>query len=199
MGISTDFVGHIDIKPPLNDSEIAYLSAFSTSRRYDRGDPYEVPGNPGAESGAGEGDRYNRPGPGQPNLWCDWAVCWDGCCITWSGKEKSYSMEPWLRYVIDHFLKTGGHAASDPRFEDFTFDHVLSGTVVGCRRDNKELFAIRVEDNEGRSEVRRLPALALRGPDRPGGRRRAPSPSPTPAGGVLEGGPACPPDSMIKV
>ena len=62
-------------------------------------------------------------------------------------------MEPWLRYVIDHFLKAGAQAASDPRFEDFTFDHVLSGTVVGCRRDNKELFAIRVEDNEVSREV----------------------------------------------
>ena len=141
MGFSTDFVGHIDIEPPLNDSEIAYLSAFSASRRYDRADPYKVPGNPRAESSAGVGDRYNRPGRGQPNLWCDWAVCWDGCCITWSGKEKSYSMEPWLRYVIDHFLKAGAHAASEPRFEDFTFDHVLSWTVVGCRRDNKGILA----------------------------------------------------------
>jgi hypothetical protein len=49
-------------------------------------------------------------------------------------------MGPWLRYVIDHLLKRGGHAASDPRVEDFTFDHVLLGTVVGCRRDNKESF-----------------------------------------------------------
>jgi hypothetical protein len=62
-------------------------------------------------------------------------------------------MEPWLRYVIDHFLKAGGHAASDPRFEHFTFDHVLSGVLVGCRRDNKELFAVRVEDNEVSREV----------------------------------------------
>ena len=29
MGFSTDFVGHIDIEPPLNDAEIAYLAAFS--------------------------------------------------------------------------------------------------------------------------------------------------------------------------
>ncbi len=153
MGFSTDFVGHIDIEPPLNDAEIGYLGAFAGSRRYDRGDPYEVPGNPRAETGEGAGDRYNRPPDGQPNLWCDWEVCWDGCCITWSGKEKSYSMEPWLRYVIDHFLKEGAHASRDPRFEAFTFDHVLSGTLVGCRRDNKELFAIRVDANEVTREV----------------------------------------------
>ena len=106
MGFSTDFVGHIDIEPPLNDSEIAYLLAFAASRRHDRGDPYEVPGNPRAELGDGPVDEsYNRPPEGQPDLWCDWQVCWDGCCITWSGKEKSYAMEPWLRYVIDHFLR----------------------------------------------------------------------------------------------
>ena len=32
-------------------------------------------------------------------------------------------------------------------FDDFTFDHRLDGLVVGCRRDNKELFTIQVEDN----------------------------------------------------
>jgi hypothetical protein len=66
---------------------------------------------------------------------------------------ESYSVAPWLRYVIDHFLKPGGHAGSDPRFEDFAFDHVLSGTIVGCRPDNEELSAIRVEDNEVSREV----------------------------------------------
>ena len=43
MGFSTDFVGHIDIEPPLNDSEIVYLSAFSASRRYDRATPTRCP------------------------------------------------------------------------------------------------------------------------------------------------------------
>lgn len=147
MGYSTDFVGHIDIEPPLNEAEIVYLQAFAASRRFDRGDPYEVPGNPRAETSEGWGDRYNRPPKGQPDLWFDWQVCWDGCCITWSGKEKSYAMEPWLRYLIDHFLKRGAKAAKDARFEDFTFDHVLRGTLVGCRRDNKELYALRVRAN----------------------------------------------------
>ncbi len=148
MGFSTDFIGHIEIAPPLNDSETAYLLAFAGSRRYDRGDPYAVPGNPRAESGDEMAERtYNQPAAGQPDLWCDWQVCWDGCCITWSGKEKSYAMEPWLRYVIDHFLRRDAHASGDQRFEGFTFDHVLEGTLVGCRRDNKELFAIEVEDN----------------------------------------------------
>ena len=148
MGVSTDFVGHIDIEPSLNEAEVAFMLAFAASRRYDRADPYDVPGNPRAETSEGvDPDRYNTPPPGQPNLWCDWQVCWDGCCITWSGKEKSYSMEPWLRYVIDHFLKAEAEASGDPRFTGFTFDHVLNGTLVGCRRDNKELFTIHARDN----------------------------------------------------
>jgi len=154
MGYTTDFVGHLDIQPPLNDAEIEYLLAFSASRRFTRDTPYDVPGNPRAETSEGvESGLYNRPPQGQPDLWCDWQVCWDGCCMSWSGKEKSYAMVEWLRYVIDHFLKPGAMAASDSRFTAFTFDHTVNGTVVGCRRDNKELFMIRVGDNEVTREV----------------------------------------------
>lgn len=154
MGYTTDFVGHIDIEPPLNDAEIEYLLAFSASRRFARETPYDVPGNPRAETSAGvEPARYNRPPKGQPDLWCDWQVCWDGCCMSWSGNEKSYAMVEWLRYVIDHFLRPGALAASDARFTGFTFDHTVTGTVVGCRRDNKELFLIRAADNVVTQEV----------------------------------------------
>jgi len=73
--------------------------------------------------------------------------------MSWSGKEKSYAMVEWLRYVIDHFLKPGAMAASDSRFTAFTFDHTVTGTVVGCRRDNKELFMIRAAGNVVTREV----------------------------------------------
>lgn len=154
MGFSTDFIGHIDIEPPLNNAEIEYLTAFSASRRFVRDTPYDVPGNPRAETSEGvDSALYNRPHPGQPDLWCDWEVCWDGCCIAWNGTEKSYKMIPWLRYLIGHFLKPGAEARSDPRFAGFTFDHRLTGTVVGCRRDNKELFMVRVTNNRVTEKV----------------------------------------------
>jgi hypothetical protein len=38
-------------------------------------------------------------------------------------------------------------------FDEFSFDHRLDGLVVGCRRDNKELFGIRVTDNVVTTEV----------------------------------------------
>ena len=157
MGHSTDFLGHVDIEPPLNDAEIEYLTAFFGSRRCRReGGPYDVPGNPRAESLDGSwGDGGNEVAEGQPNLWCDWTVCWDGCCLTWNGTEKSYSMIPWLRYLLAHFLAPEALAASDPRFGDFTFDHRLSGVIAGCRRDTKEMFVVRVDDNHVTEEILR--------------------------------------------
>jgi hypothetical protein len=151
MGYTTDFLGHIDIDPPLNEAETAYLSAFHRSRRYDRPEgPYYVPPNPYANDRDGEDiDRYNRPAPGQPGLWCRWVPCWDGCCLSLDGEEKIYQPVQWLNYLIDTFLVPGAAAASSGLacFDDFSFDHVLEGLVVGCRRDDKELFAIRVVDS----------------------------------------------------
>ncbi len=151
MGFTTDFVGHIDITPPLNAQEAAYLSAFSGSRRFERaGGPYAVPGNPRAEEASEDDiDRYNTPPSGQPGLWCRWVPCWEGCCLALDGGEKIYDPARWLRYLIDHFLKPGALAATSghQQLAGLTFDHTLDGMVVGCRRDNKELYAIEVVDN----------------------------------------------------
>jgi hypothetical protein len=146
MGYTTDFIGHIDITPSLNEDEIAYLSAFSKSRRFAcAGGPYDVPGNPRAEEyDESNRDAYSITAPGQPGLWCDWVPCWDGCCLSHNGMEKFYQPTRWLRYLIEHFLRPGAAASSSgsAHFAGFTFDHVLEGMVVGCRRDNKELYAI---------------------------------------------------------
>lgn len=158
MGYPTDFVGHVDIAPALNDDEIAYLTAFCESRRWERpAGPYDVPGDPRAEEAAADGRAYNRPAQGQPGLWCDWVPCWDGCCIAYDGVERFFGAVLWLRYLIDHFLEPDAFASrtGDPRFAGFTFDHVLSGMVVGCRRDNKQLFAITVEGNRVSEQILR--------------------------------------------
>jgi hypothetical protein len=159
MGYTTDFLGHIDITPGLNESERSYLSAFSLTRRYDRGQgPYYVPPNPYADQGDREPvERLNTPPQGQPGLWCRWVPCWDGCCLALDGEEKIYDPARWLDYLITHFLKPGAAAteSADPVFDDFTFDHRLDGLVIGCRRDNKELSAIRVVDNAITREVLR--------------------------------------------
>lgn len=167
MGYTTDFIGHIDITPTLNEAEVAYLTAFHHSRRFDRpGGPYEIPANPFApesadwgEWGAREGGtaRYNRPGPGQPELWCRWLPCWEGCCIALDGEEKIYQPTLWLAYLMEHFLVPDAEASRSglPAFDGFTFDHQLEGMVAGCRRDNKELFLIQVRDNVVTEEILR--------------------------------------------
>lgn len=163
MGYPTDFIGHVDVTPPLNEAEVAYLTAFSRSRRWERpGGPYDVPRDPRAEDAdvpaSGEaGRRYHRPPLGQPGLWCDWEPCWEGCCLAYNGVEKFFGAAAWLRYLVDHFLRPGAVASGsdDPRFAAFAFDHVLDGMVVGCRRDTKELFAIKVTANLVREEVLR--------------------------------------------
>lgn len=159
MAYTTDFVGHVDITPALNAAEADYLRAFTESRRWARPEgPYAVPPHPLAEEDQLGGVRaYGMPAEGQPSLWCDWTVCWDGCCLAWQGEERFAGLGTWLRYLVDHFLRPGALAAAagDPRFAGFTFDHVLEGMVVGCRRDNKQLFAVVVRENRVREEILR--------------------------------------------
>ena len=171
MGYSTDFLGHIDISPPLNPSEVEYLTAFGESRRWDRpGGPYEVPDNPRLDAvvlgdpdpvtgvpsvrapvsaGSDDHERFNRTAPGQPQLHCQWIPCPSGCCLSYDGHEKFYEPTAWMRYLIDHFIKPGAAASRSGLecFEQFTFDHEMNGVVAACRRDTRRLWVIEVDSN----------------------------------------------------
>lgn len=158
MGYTTDFIGHIDIHPRLTIAEQQYLLAFAASRRFNRaGGPYEVPGNPAADHDErpADLDMYNTPAPGQPSLWCGWQPCWDGCCLSFDGREKFYGATEWLGYLIDHFLAPQAQASNTGLacFADFRFDHVLDGIIAACRRDTRELYLIRVANNIVREET----------------------------------------------
>jgi hypothetical protein len=153
MGVTTRHLGHVEIDPPLNQSEHDYLRMFSRSRRSfrDRG-PYAVlPNDPHEEAPALHGEaateRINRIAEGQPSLWCQWVPCPRGCCLAWDGHEKFYAGGPWLQYLIDHFLRPGADAQSDrhPWFRRFTFDHDTNGVLVGEQSDNRELFSLTVK------------------------------------------------------
>ena len=157
MGCTTDFVGHLNIDPPLNDREQMYLEAFHQSRRFGRGgDPYEVPGNRVAERAAEiPTETYNRVVPGQPGYWCRRVPCWDGYCLALDGEEKIDRAERWLEHLRLHFLSPESPARESAFPDGFTFDHQLEGMVVGCRRDDKELFSIIAEDGHIFREVLR--------------------------------------------
>jgi hypothetical protein len=161
MGVTTRYLGHVDIEPPLNQDEYDYLRAFSRSRRSyrDRG-PYEVfPRDPHDEVPGLHGDaateRSNLIADGQPGYWCQWMPCPTGCCLSWDGHEKFYAGPAWLQYLIDHFLRPGAHAqaSTDPWFRRFTFGHDTNGALVGEQGDNRELVLIRVEHGDVSREV----------------------------------------------
>ncbi len=162
MGFSTKYLGRLEIQPPLNDSEADWLRAFAAIDRRHYTEPYEVAMNPRAlefdrlkqrqaDRGSSCGDAFTSLAPrdGTPYPHLDWAPCYEGCCLTWDGTEKSRMAEEWLQYLIDHFLRPGAYARLDgrPEFEHFTFDHVVNGTIAAERDDTRELFLILCEDN----------------------------------------------------
>lgn len=109
MGYSTDFEGHLEITPPLNPAERAYLAKFAETRRMHREKgPYFVGGT--GMSGQGQDADvidYNSPSPEQPGLWCNLVPNRAGTRLEWSGSEKTYDFDKWVKYIIDHFLKPG--------------------------------------------------------------------------------------------
>jgi hypothetical protein len=156
MGYTTDFVGYVSVDPPLNVAECEYLEAFSQTRRWLRPEGrYVVLDNPYVDEVHDDVNRYNRPWPGEPGLWCPWRPCLDGRDITWDGIEKPYAPVEWMRDLINHFLKPGAAALSSGLacFSEFTFDHWVDGTLVGCRRDTGRLFAIEVRANRVRERT----------------------------------------------
>ncbi|GGM88294.1 hypothetical protein GCM10009721_11640 [Terrabacter tumescens] len=176
MGFSTRFLGRLDIEPPLNPSEVAWLTAYAELDRRHFTDPYEVPVNPRAfrleqerqraeefrqppaRSGTSGRRAVTRdafttltPGDGTPYPHLDWIPCRSGCCLIWdSATEKSRMAEAWLTFLIDHFLRPGAMArhSAKPDFAEFTFDHVLNGVIAAERDDTRELWLIRCRDNE---------------------------------------------------
>lgn len=142
MGVTTELIGEASITPPLNGSETSYLQEFCRIRhmrstlsvysvvQLDWIDPRILDSN--------------EPPAGVPGLWCPWTT--DGSTLRWDGIEKNYNNEEWLQYLIDRFLRVDALAATsgDPRFSDFTFDHVCEGQVLAIPYLEVGVFAPRV-------------------------------------------------------
>jgi hypothetical protein len=144
MGYTTEFSGEFNVSPPLNRAEIAYLTKFADTRRMDRrAGPYFV--------GENEDDviNSNMPPKGQPGLWCQWIPNDTGDKIRWDTGEKFYHADRWIIYILDHFLRPEAEASKtdDPQFADFTFDHVVNGTVEAQGERAHDRWRIVVSDN----------------------------------------------------
>ena len=158
MGFTTVFFGSVEIAPPLSRTEVAYLRRFAGTRRMASTlGPYHVdrPGDPGQDTGSVVLDA-NRPAEGQPGLWCQWIPGEDGSKLLWDGGEKFYEPVDWMRYLIEHFLRHGARAqqSGDPQFRDFTFDHVVDGTIAAaCQPEGGMFILYRIEVEQNRVDV----------------------------------------------
>lgn len=174
MGYSTEFEGRIEISPPLNPHEIAYLKRFAESRHMDREQgPYYATGGHGMENSGAHGIRNgNRPPLGQPGLWCQWVPTEDGTALEWDGSEKFYRSEEWMAYIIETFLKPDAKLQHEmlfpgsdlyperyyaPEFPHFTFNHFLTGVIEAQGEDPEDTWKLVVRDNE----VMRIEVQAL--------------------------------------
>lgn len=154
MGYTTEFEGKFEVSPPLTADQVAYLKAFSGTRRMKRNakaaqldDPLRLAVNmPIGEDGAyfvgGSGFKgqkddasvidHDEPPAGQPGLWCDWVPTDDGKFLEHNGSEKSYYWEQWLDYLIDHFLQP--------------WSRTLSGEVSWQGEQGDDRGVIRIRD-----------------------------------------------------
>ena len=137
MGYQTDFIGYLQIDPPLGERERVFVNRIS-------GSPFlqESIGNLRV---ADEDDEVlRRLMTGAPRGWSNWTVCPQGCCLSYDGGDKANHMAPWLKFLMATFLAPGAAAEG---IHGITCDHVLTGMVVGSRRDTRELYSITVRDN----------------------------------------------------
>jgi hypothetical protein len=149
MGYRVSTIGHMDVRPPLNDAEFGYLTAFAETRRWSRpSGPFWVPMGPfGFDDEVSEDtDLGNTPPGGQPGLWCPWVPSCRGDCliVREDGTDgKNYGIARWLGYLIETFLSPGGAAGDESGFEEFTFDHEVSGVIAEHRSDNGAFTLVR--------------------------------------------------------
>lgn len=61
------------------------------------------------QKGWEEERRRIAAGEQQPGLWCQWIPDESGTAIRWDEGEKFYEYVPWIRYLIEHFLKPWGY------------------------------------------------------------------------------------------
>lgn len=160
MGYTTNFNGQIEIVPPLNAEEIAYLNKFSETRRMSRLEgPYFINGSEmfgqGRDSDITD---YNSPPQGQPGLWCNWIPTPDGKAIEWNETEKFYQSDKWMKYLIEHFI------GSDPKAKDtlpFLQGHTLNGTIEAQGEDSDDRWDLIVKDNKVFTQDFKFVALTL--------------------------------------
>lgn len=150
MAYSIDYVGHIKVTPPLNEAEFSYLTAFCESTHEFGMGKYDVSDNPRAPHPDGGARVLERP-KDLPDVFCPWLPSCAGRCLVIpdDGSDRR-DAAVWLQFLVDHFLKPGGHASRTgiDEFASFTFDHSLDAVVAAHRSDSGALWLIRADGDE---------------------------------------------------
>lgn len=146
MGYRTEFYGQINIEPPLNAEEIAYLTKFSESRRMlcTQGPYYVDRGGSMGQSNGPDVLDYNHPPAGQPGLWCNWTPTADGKAIEWDGGENFYYADEWMAYLMAHFLAPDAYAKGELPFLQ---GHTCNGSIEAQGEDRDDAWLFEVVDN----------------------------------------------------
>lgn len=101
MGYQTDFIGCLQIEPPLGARERSFINRIS-------GSPF-LQETGGSLRVADEDDEVLRElTHGAPQGWSNWTVCRQGCCLSYDGGDKANYMAPWLKFLMATFLVPGG-------------------------------------------------------------------------------------------
>lgn len=163
MGYTTIFGGSVAVDPPLNEAEVSYIEAFAATRHMDREQgPYFVDGSHGRdESGVRDS---NRPDASQPGLWCQWVPTEEADGLEWDGGEKFYDAAEWMQYLIDHFLRPGAHAQGKPGFEEFSFDHVVDGTINAQGEEAEDIWRLAVVNNRVKRQEAQITYQTVKSP-----------------------------------
>ena len=156
MSYDMEFRGEFAVQPPLRPEHLAYLRAFNQARHMKRdaavtatlADPvrlaaglpvgaegeYFVGGAPNWGKDTGEGIvEHNTPPASHPDLLCHWTPKGDGTAIEWDGQRKFADWDPWLCYLIEHFLLPWGY--------------VVNGRVEWRGEEWLDVGVLRVRDN----------------------------------------------------
>ena len=159
----SDFIGCIRVSPPLNDDERDFLRDLAESGRTLRSTP----------TGRGNTD--------VPFARLAWQARDDGCCLSWvDDRETTTWMQASLRFLVDHLFRPGAEGEGRRQFEGFTFDHVLSGVVVGQGRGDADATLVEVTDDVVSERLFPAPCSEQQPHPVSGTRKRAPSRRPAP-------------------
>jgi hypothetical protein len=155
-------LGHLDVVPALNEAEFQYLTGFAETRRCARPEgPLWVPLDPFGRCSdrALTCSQQDTRAADQPGLWCSWVPSCRGSCLTLleGDEERGWVNHlAWLQYLLDTFLTPGAGATQQEGFEEFSFDHVVSGAVATYTGDGR-LALLKSDGRKVWEEVLRPP------------------------------------------